>query len=84
MLQPTAADSVHNFAYNDNYLVVANAAYGKLETGTAHGSKINATFDITDQAAQSTSARLRQAATYPEVLDWLTRYQLNQPPQAEK
>ena len=84
LLQPTAADSVHNFAYNDNYLVVANAAYGKLETGTAHGSKINATFDITDQAAQSTSARLRQAATYPEVLDWLTRYQLNQPPQAEK
>jgi hypothetical protein len=75
---------LHNFAYNDNYLVVANAAYGKLDTDTPHGSKINATFDITDQAAPSTSARLRQAATYPQVLDWLTRYQLNKPPQAGK
>jgi phosphoglycerol transferase MdoB-like AlkP superfamily enzyme len=84
LLQPTAPDSAHNFAYNDNYLVVANVAYGTLDTGAPHGSKVNANFDITDQAAQSTSARLRQAATYPQVLDWLTRYQLNQPPQAEK
>ncbi|MFL3646688.1 MAG: LTA synthase family protein [Cellvibrionales bacterium] len=84
LLQPTTPDSVHNFAYNDNYLVVANAAYGKLDTGTPHGSIINGNFDITDQTAQSTSARLRQAATYPQILDWLTRYQLNQPRQAEK
>ena len=79
LLIDSPSNQAHEFAYNADYLVLNNAAYSLSKTlteDTAEGVTLNGDFYLTKEAAKLTASRIKQAKTYPEILDWLTRYQL--------
>jgi hypothetical protein len=79
LLTESVANQTHDFAYNADYLVLNNAAYPLSKTLTedmAEGVTLNGNFYLTKESAKLNTGRVKQAKTYPEILDWLTRYQL--------
>ena len=79
LLTESVANQAHDFAYNADYLVLNNVAYPLSQTltdDTAEGVTLNGDFYLTKESAKLNAGRIKQAKTYPEILDWLTRYQL--------
>lgn len=67
----------HEFAYHTDYLLLDNVAYSSIYSTAPEGLIVTSSFDL-DHPVKSISPSLRQAAAYSDMLDWLTRYQLNQ------
>jgi len=79
LLIDSPSNQTHDFAYNADYLVLNNAAYSLSKTlteETAEGVTLNGDFYLTKESAKLTESRIKQAKSYPKILDWLTRHQL--------
>ena len=79
LLTDSVANQTHDFAYNADYLVLDNAAYPlskALTEDAAKGVILNGDFYLTKEYSKLAESRIKQAKTYPKLLDWLTRYQL--------
>ena len=82
LLIDSPSNQTHDFAYNADYLVLDNAAYPLSKTlteDTAEGVTLNGDFYLTKESAKLTVSRIKQAKSYPKILNWLTRYQLLKP-----
>lgn len=77
LLVSTPLESPHNFAYHRDYLIVQNGAYNNSDQATLSGHQISSSFDLTTEPAVATSEVIQRVRSYPKILDWLTRYQLD-------
>lgn len=78
LLSPISSNSIHNFAYHTNYLLMDNVAYRNGDPNDLVGRRVSEDFDTTDEQVLSITPEVQRANEYSKILDWLTRYQLSE------
>ena len=76
LLAPADPASPHNFAYHSHYFVMDNVIYNPTADQQIMGRKVLPNLDITDEKYPATGKKYQGASQYSDVLNWMTRYQL--------
>ena len=66
----------HTFAYHSNYLVLDDELYDISRKGVPRSTWRLQDGELVRSDDLTSSARFQSARLYPQILDWLTRYQL--------
>lgn len=79
LLAPIDPESPHNFAYHSHYFVSDNIVYSAVANHELMGQKTLSNLDITGEHFAVLVEGKPSAASYSDMLDWITRYQLTEP-----